>query len=166
MKKNKEVVDYSFFEKEIESITKDKNFKDTSIYIAHSDVSVFSHCYDVSKKSYEFALTHHIKCDLKSLIRGAFLHDYYLYDWHDKKNRLPHHGFRHNKYALANAKKDFSLNKVEENIIYSHMFPLTIFALPKYKEAWITCYIDKKVAKKESKLKHQQGYLAKAKPVV
>ncbi|MCI6216072.1 MAG: hypothetical protein MR659_03160 [Mollicutes bacterium] len=58
-----------------------------------------------------------IKCDIKSLVRGALLHDYFLYDWHDKKNRLPHHAYKHPLYALKNAKKDFDISKTEANII-------------------------------------------------
>lgn len=41
------------------------------------------------------------RVDLRSLIRAALLHDYFLYDWHDWDNgehRL--HGFTHGRAAL------------------------------------------------------------------
>jgi uncharacterized protein len=158
MSKTKKEINYDLFNITINKITSDINYKDVSIYIAHSNVNVFEHCLAVAKSSYEFAIKHNVKCDLISLIRGAFLHDYYLYDWHDKINRLPKHGFRHNRYALINASRDFELNSVEQNIIFSHMYPLTFFAFPKCKEAFIVSLMDKKCAFIESQKKHQASY--------
>ena len=39
----------------------------------------------------------HIRCSRRELIRGALLHDYFLYDWHipDKENPHKLHGFYH-----------------------------------------------------------------------
>ena len=41
--------------------------------------------------------------DKRSLIRGALLHDYFLYDWHDKNKPAKFHGFTHPKIAFENA---------------------------------------------------------------
>lgn len=87
-----------------------------------------------------------IKINEKSLIRGALLHDYFLYDWHKSEHRL--HGFFHAKRALKNAESDFKLNDIEKNIIKRHMFPLNICP-PKYRESWIVCLADKLCAVEE-----------------
>ena len=52
---------------------------------------------------------------------------------------------------LRNAKEDFDLNPIEENMIARHMFPLTPIP-PRYKEAWILCLADKYCATVETLL--------------
>ncbi|MCD8018619.1 MAG: hypothetical protein LUF92_03280 [Clostridiales bacterium] len=52
------------------------------------------------------------------------------------------HGYRHPMIAADNAKQDYGINDIEENIIKRHMFPLTPIP-PKYKEARIVCIADK-----------------------
>ena len=88
------------------------------------------------------------KIDYDSLIRGALLHDYFLYDWH-KNTGIKLHGFTHPKKALINARKDFQLTSREENIILRHMFPLTVIP-PLFLESWIVCTADKLCAIKET----------------
>lgn len=80
---------------------------------------------------------------------GALLHDYFLYDWHvpDKSHRW--HGFFHAGKALANASRDFTLGKIERDMIASHMFPLNI-TLPRYRESVILCIADKLCATEET----------------
>jgi hypothetical protein len=82
-------------------------------------------------------------------VRGALLHDYFLYDWHEKDGGHRLHGFRHPAFALYNASKDFSLNRKERNIIARHMFPLTVLP-PRCLEAWIVCFVDKYCAFSET----------------
>jgi uncharacterized protein len=77
------------------------------------------------------------------LVLGAFLHDFYLYDWHESNPSHRLHGFHHPKSALKNACCRFKLNEVEKNIIYSHMWPLTITKIPKTPEAVIVVIMDK-----------------------
>lgn len=91
----------------------------------------------------------HIKVDRKALVRGALLHDYFLYDWHEKGGGHKLHGFRHPYSALRNASRDFKLNNIEENVILRHMFPLTPIP-PKCREAWIVCMADKYCSAKET----------------
>ena len=85
------------------------------------------------------------KFSQKELIRGAVLHDYFLYDWHIKpfheENGL--HGFSHPLTAWQNAKKDYFLTPREEDIIRKHMFPLTLTKIPRYRESWIVTLVDK-----------------------
>ena len=66
----------------------------TKGFIQHGKISVYSHCFSVAVMSIRIANFLDIKVDKKALIRGALLHDYFLYDWHDK----PYsdlHGYRH-----------------------------------------------------------------------
>ena len=87
--------------------------------------------------------------DWRSLVRGALLHDYFLYDWHvpDKSHRWL--GFFHAGKALANASRDFTLGKIERDMIARHMFPLNI-TLPRYRESVILCIADKLCATEET----------------
>ena len=101
-------------------------------------------------------MRHGIPCDLRALVRGALLHDYYLYDWHDPNKGFRWHGFKHHRYALWNAERDFLLSKKERNIIRTHMFPLTFWNLPRCREAWIVTLADKKVAAEETMLKYRK----------
>jgi len=126
-------------------ILKSKNMISTKNYIQHGQTSVFEHSVSVATMAVKISKKFkHI--DTKSLVRGALLHDYFLYDWHDKSHRL--HGFTHANTALINASRDFKLNKIEKNIIKRHMFPLNIIP-PRYKESFIVCLADKICAVKE-----------------
>ncbi len=125
-------------------------------YISHSDITVYRHCITVARVAFELAVRYKIRCDLRALVRGALLHDYYLYDWHDPNKGFRWHGFKHHKFALQNAVRDFELSEKEKNIIYSHMFPLTVWAVPKCREAWLVTLADKIVASVETAKKYRK----------
>lgn len=110
--------------------------------IQHGDTSVLLHCIAVAYFSLWLAQRLHLRCDQDSLVRGALLHDYFLYDWHvpDESHRL--HGFHHAATALKNAEADFSLTPTEQDIIRHHMFPLTPQP-PRCREALLVCMVDK-----------------------
>ena len=101
------------------------------------------------KAAVELAQRFSLNVNRKELIRGALLHDYFLYDWHEKNAGHRFHGFIHAGRALQNAKNDFELTRREENIISRHMFPLNIVP-PMCKEAWLVCLADKICASKET----------------
>lgn len=113
----------------------------------HGHVSVYTHCLNVSFMCLKIAHFFHLHVNEKALVRGALLHDYFLYDWHEPGHSM--HGFRHPGIALANASHDFKLGSIEQDMISKHMFPLTL-SLPKYKETAIICIADKIVALKET----------------
>jgi uncharacterized protein len=119
-------------------------------YIQHGNTSTFTHCLIVAYYSYTLALRLPGEYDIKSIVRGAMLHDFYLYDWHipDKSHRL--HGFFHPQFALRNARKYFKLNSIEADIIEKHMWPLTLSKIPVYKEALLVCSVDKYISLAES----------------
>lgn len=121
-------------------------------FTQHGDVSVYEHVMAVAVESCRMADTlarHGIAVDRPSLVRGALLHDYFLYDWHDPEPWHRLHGFRHPFFALRNAENDFTLDERERNIIVRHMFPL-VPVPPTCREAWIVCGADKLVALRET----------------
>ena len=114
----------------------------------HGNVSVYQHCVNVAHMSCQIACSFHLNVNYSSLIRGALLHDYFLYDWHEKNREHRLHGFHHPRKALKNAQEDFELTPTETNIILRHMFPLTPVP-PKCMESWIVCVADKICSIKE-----------------
>lgn len=112
-------------------------------YIQHGNTSTYLHCIQVAYHSYCLANRLPFRYDIRSVVRGAMLHDFYLYDWHipDPSHRL--HGYVHPGFALKNARRYFKLNQIEEDIIRTHMWPLTLTKLPIYKESLLVCLVDK-----------------------
>ena len=123
------------------------NFQLTREHIQHGTVTVHAHCINVAKYSLMLADKLKIRVRRRELIRGALLHDYFLYDWHDKNHINPFklHGFFHPGRALKNAIRDFELTEREQDIIRKHMWPMTIIP-PKCREAWIVTAADKWVS--------------------
>lgn len=111
-------------------------------FFQHGQVTVFAHSFAVACLCLYLVRRLHIRADQRALVRGALLHDYFLYDWHcpDPSHRL--HGLHHARRALENARADFALGRIERDIILKHMFPLTP-ALPKYRESVLVCVADK-----------------------
>ncbi len=123
------------------------NFHRTKEHIQHGSMTVNRHCVNVA--IYSIVISDKlerlgIKCERAQLIRGALLHDYFLYDWHKPDYVKPHklHGFYHPGIALRNARKEYKLTSREKDIIKKHMWPLTIVP-PMCREAWIVTTADK-----------------------
>ena len=125
-------------------ILQSTNFKATKGHIQHGNMTVNNHCINVAKCSIVLSEKLHIKCNQTELIRGALLHDYFLYDWHSKEHVQPWklHGFFHPGIALKNAAKEYQLTHREKDIIKKHMWPLTVIP-PMCREAWIVTAADK-----------------------
>ena len=115
----------------------------------HGCTTIYQHSVHVAYVSLFLMEKWQLSLDEASLVKGALLHDYFLYDWHesDASHRL--HGFRHPGTALRNAMRDYSLNKREQNMIARHMFPLTPIP-PQCREAWLVCLADKWCATEET----------------
>ena len=116
----------------------------------HHNSSIYEHVQDVAYLSYR--ICKYLKLDYRSAARGALLHDFFLYDWrnHDVPDlpRKKFHGIEHPTIAVDNARKYFSINEIEEDIIKKHMWPLTLVP-PKYKESFIVSFADKYLSSKE-----------------
>lgn len=114
--------------------------------LKHHDKSVYQHSIRVAYSSYNIA--YKLGLDWQSVIRGALLHDFFLYKFEKRfsiriiSDSIKHAIF-HPVIALENASKYFDLNDKERNIIKGHMFP---FGMPKSREAWIVSYTDKYIA--------------------
>ena len=133
--------DKEIFHRVIQELARNQKIFEMKKYIQHSDITTFAHCMRVAKNSLLLARKFNWDVDREALIRGAMLHDYFLYDWHTKGDGL--HGFHHPHIAAKNAKRDFGLNDMEFNIIQSHMWPLTLLHFPKSKEAFLVSLSDK-----------------------
>ncbi|MBQ2406492.1 MAG: phosphohydrolase [Lachnospiraceae bacterium] len=137
------------YEEEIEKYASDiiesENFKSTKNHFQHGNMTVYEHCMCVTKASLAIRDRLKIKCNDRDLVRGALLHDYFLYDWHlqDEKNAHKRaHGFCHPAIALKNARKEYNINIRQADIIIKHMWPLTIIP-PLCREGWIVTMADK-----------------------
>ena len=131
-------------------------YREMKRFFSHSDITVYEHCIKVAYAAYCFAVKNEIPCDRRALVRGALLHDYYLYDWHDPNKGFRWHGFKHHRFALQNAEQDFVLTRREREIIRTHMFPLTFWCMPTCREAWIVSIADKMVATEETLKKYRK----------
>jgi HD domain-containing protein len=135
---------YRLLKENASDILHSENFQKTRHHIQHGTMPVYRHCLDVAKQSIQINKALGLGCSERDLIRGALLHDYFLYDWHDKnrENYQKLHGFYHPGIALKNARKEYHLTRREEDIIKKHMWPLTIVP-PLCREAWVVTAADK-----------------------
>ena len=117
-------------------------------FVQHGRVSTLDHVRRVAHTAVGLARTLRIRVHEAELVRGAMLHDYYLYDWHNPINKG--HATKHPLRALKEAEKDFDLTDRERNIITSHMWPLPPQRIPRYREAWLVCLADKWCSLKET----------------
>ncbi len=108
----------------------------------HHGISRYGHSLRVAKSTYRVAKR--LKWDYQSVTRAALLHDFF-FDEQTKGLSEKETWYRHPEYALENAKHYFQIDKVQENIILSHMFP-TSHWMPKYKESWLVSFVDKTVS--------------------
>ena len=135
----------------INDIITNDTVKQMKNYIQHCDTSCFEHCMHVAYYSYYLCKIFNL--DYRSTARGAMLHDFFLYDWREK-HRDPEfyglHAFMHPRIALRNALLIFNLNEKEQDIIEKHMWPVTFFRFPKYKESYIVTLMDKYSALRET----------------
>ena len=114
---------------------------DSQDYVQHGDTSCYLHSIAVAWYSLRLARRLQIPVHAEELVRGALLHDYFLYDWHRKDSpRL--HGLRHPFIALKNASRCCQLTWRERQIIQRHMFPLVPLP-PLCREAVLVCLVDK-----------------------
>ena len=97
------------------------SYQQSKDFIQHGKKSVFQHSIDVAKMSLKISRTLPFQFKESELVRGALLHDYFLYDWHDLKISIKNpkdffklHGFTHANTALKNAKRDFVLSENEK----------------------------------------------------
>lgn len=145
------------FREALSGMDTDRRTAQMKQYIQHGSTTTYDHCLSVARMSYGISRGLHLHTNERELVRGALLHDYFLYDWHSYRGPL--HGVHHPDTALRNAARDFEdLTPRERNIILSHMWPLTPFAVPRSREAALVCLADKLVSIRETlHMRHTTG---------
>lgn len=109
----------------------------------HHGTTRLDHSLKVSYYSYKIAKK--LKFDYESTARGGLMHDFFYNEHGGMTKDGIKSTFTHNKVALYNSEKYFGLNYKEKDIIEKHMFPINI-KMPRYKESFIVCIVDKAVA--------------------
>lgn len=104
---------------------------------SHHGITRHEHCLRVAYYTYVVSKTLHLR--YVDATRAALLHDFFTDEVSELKAFSRYRN--HPKYALINSKKYYEINKLQENIILRHMFPVT-FIPPKYIESWIVDIID------------------------
>jgi len=129
------------FDHIVKDILKNEDFKklDTEL---HHGITRYNHSLRVAKATYKCSKA--LGLDYKEATRAALMHDFFIneqFDGVSTKEVLKNHPSQ----AVENAKINFCISDLQENIIKSHMFPLG-GELPKYKESWVVTMMDKSVA--------------------
>ncbi len=126
----------------VDDILLNQEFRKLKDFFHHTN-HIYDHVIRVSYISYVIAKA--LRLDYRSAARGGLLHDFFLYDWRERKaNDVSKalHGRQHPHIALANAREQFSVSELEADIIVKHMFPKTL-QLPRYKESFVVSLSDK-----------------------
>lgn len=125
----------------ISDILKNEEFIDLK-YEIHHGMSRLDHSLNVAKLSFDFCKLFHLD-NVSEVTRAALLHDFF------KTKDVPGICFiNHPSIAVINAKRNFEISKLQENIIASHMFPVSR-VIPRYKESWLVSFSDKCISFKE-----------------
>lgn len=134
------VEDKKLFYDCVERLNKEIDFESLKQYKHHFKTTTYHHSVGVAYFSFYISKLMRLKCDEETLIYGALLHDYFLYDCHSGEKSF--HLFKHPNISAQNAKRDWKINAIQENIIKRHMFPITLIP-PKYKESILVSLADK-----------------------
>ena len=126
----------------IKDIIDNPKVQEMKNYRQHAKVNCFDHCLLASY--YSSSISKRFGFDYVSSARAGMLHDLFLYDWRKRQDgRKGLHAFTHPKTSFENASKLFDLNKREKDIILKHMWPVTFFHFPRYKESFVLTIVDK-----------------------
>ena len=129
-----------FYQEEFEYIIKDILNNDEFLKTqdkVHHGITRYEHLMRVSY--YSFLITKFLRLNYIETTKAALLHDFFLEETkgESKIKAL----YKHPIYAFENAKKYYNLTPLQEDIIKTHMFPIT-FTPPKYLESWVVDIID------------------------
>jgi len=125
----------------VNDILKNEDFIELK-YEIHHGITRLDHSLNVAHLAYNIAKKLKVK-EYREITRAALLHDFF------KSCEVPEKSFvKHPVVAAKNAKQEFNINAMQENIIIAHMFPLSV-TIPKSIGGWIVTTADKIVAIKE-----------------
>ncbi|MBR2802472.1 MAG: HD domain-containing protein [Erysipelotrichaceae bacterium] len=132
----------------LKEIKNDIHVQRMKTFLQHGRISTYKHCENVARTSDRLDRIFRLHADREVLLKGAMLHDFFLYDWHEPGHGL--HGLTHPEKAARNAGYHLQADERIQHVIRSHMWPLTLRALPRSREAWIVCIADKFESLKET----------------
>ena len=112
----------------------------------HRGSNCYIHSFKVTKYAVKRALKKKKTYNLKDVIVGCVLHDYYLYDWRVEHDKRKKHGSQHPLIAEKNAKRDFDISPEVSEIIKTHMWPINLKQYPHSKEAKLVDFADDVIA--------------------
>lgn len=129
-----------YFSPEVQSLKK---------YPQHDKMDRLQHITSVAYLT--FRVCRHFGLDYRKAARAATMHDLFYYDWHENDWSHRPHGYRHPKFAAANAKLLCGgLDRKSEMMIIRHMWPLTPLP-PTSPEGMVLSLADKYCASREMK---------------
>ncbi len=130
--------DFASIAEEIINSDKYQALKDEN----HHGLSRYDHSLRVARNTYR--ISKKMKLDYVSATRGALLHDYFTNEEYRNTKGMKKYSM-HPVIALNNARREYKLNPIEENVIVSHMYPMGKVK-PNCKESWLVSSVDKSVA--------------------
>ena len=75
------MTDKQKMDKILRDLESDQHVQQMKNYTQHGKVSTYEHCERVARLSFELNRKLHLHAKVPTLIKGAMLHDFYLYDW-------------------------------------------------------------------------------------
>ena len=114
----------------------------------HRGSNCYIHSFKVARLAIKRALRHK-RGDLYVILVGSILHDYYLYDWRNERDKMKKHLSSHPYTAAKNALRDFNISEEVKKVIECHMWPVNFSDFPETKEARIISNADKAIYLKE-----------------
>ena len=131
------------FDALIRDIISTDEFIGMKSYQHHVKSNAYDHSIKVARLCYRHCKHFGTEVDVREVVRGALLHDLYLYDRHDRHPSHRRHGTQHPRRALINARRIYrDLSETECDIILHHMFPLT-WPAPRTRGGRLVCFYDK-----------------------
>lgn len=114
MKRNERLSakDRKLLKETLKELNRQGRLQEEKLAKQHGSTSVYQHSINVAYLSLWLAGRLPLRTDRRALVRGALLHDYFLYDWHKKDDGHRWHGFRHGKTAAEKRKTGLSAEPV------------------------------------------------------
>lgn len=119
---------------------------DLAKFTHHKFTNRLDHSLAVSYSSYLWSKR--LRLNYTAVARAGLLHDLF-FSMMIESSSSREHLVRHPEIALENAKQLVELSDLEQDIIVSHMFLITLAHIPKYKESLLVSFIDKTTSVKE-----------------
>ena len=78
------------FDTIMKELQADEHVQQMKKYRQHGRITTYDHCADVARLCWKINNKLHLHADRATLVKGAMLHDFYLYDWHSEDNGEHH----------------------------------------------------------------------------